>query len=400
MGPSGILTLMISYSLYVSLPYCKPDCRLCRPTHMISPGLEEEYAAAVVQEIKEWRQMAGKEVPVQSVYIGGDCPPRISIPHLTVLLRAIRANFGLMPQAEITLEILPGREPQGGFQRFGELGINRINLEGYGIYAEEVNILGRSYRYQDLSRTVSNIRKAGIENMNLDLMFGIPGQTVGHWRKVVEAALSFKPEHLSAYSFYPEEGSLMRTWMEKGLLASCEPEKRVAMYKLLDQRLQQAGYDHYELSSWAKSGYACQHNLRYWRSNPYLGFGADAHGYVDGRRIQTISSPSRYIQALEGDKPSADFPGTSASLPHQDLSRETHMLEFVFMGLHLIREGVSRRRFYERFQVELEPFVVDAIHPFLEEGLLEWTDKRLRFTAQGVERASLVLRRLIEEGSR
>ncbi len=396
--PNGILTLMISYSLYVNLPYCTPGCRLCRTTHVISPDLEEEYPEVVSMEMRGWRQTAGKTVPVQSVYFGGGCPSRLPVPHLASLLQSVLDNFDVRPQAEITLEAVSGTVPQGGFQRFDDLGINRISLEWYGIYREELGFLGRPYRYQDLSRAITRIRKTGVENLNLDLMFAIPGQELSQWRRVVDTTLSFEPEHLSAYSFHPEKGSVMRTWKEKGLLTPPEPGTRAAMYTHLDERLQGAGYDHYELSSWAKPGYACQHNLRYWRSNPYLGFGAGAHGYVGGRRTRTISSPSRYIAALKDRRHSGDYPGTTASLPHEGRSREAYMLDFVFMGLHLIQEGVSRRRFYDRFQVRLDQFLVDAIHPSVEEGLLEWNDESLRFTARGVEYAPRVLRRLVEEG--
>lgn len=397
MGWNGILGLMISYSLYVNLPYCMPGCRLCRKSHTISSGLMEEYPAAVIQEMRECRQRAGKEVPVQSVYVGGGCPTRLDISHLTALLRSIKEIFELEPRVEVTLEAVPGTVPQRGFQRLQDHGVNRISLEWFGIYDRDLGFLGRPYRYRDFVHTVTGIRQAGIENLNLDLMFGIPGQEMSQWRRVVGAALSMEPEHLSAYSFHPEEDSLMNSWMAKGLIASPDPGKRAAMYTYLDERLQQKGYDHYELSSWARPGYVCQHNLRYWRSDPYLGFGAGAHGYVDGRRTQTVSSPSRYIQAVEEDGCEGAFPGTSASLPLPDQPREAHMLDFVFMGLHLIQEGVSRGRFYERFQIRLDQFLVNAIQPLVEKGLLQWTDESLKFTARGVEVAPRVLHRLVEE---
>lgn len=394
---NGILGLMISYSLYVNLPFCTPGCRLCRRSHGISPALMEEYPAAVVKEMREWRQRVGKKVPVRSVYLGGGCPTRLAISHLTALLQSIKEVFDLMPGVEVSLEAVPGTVSQTGFQQLKNHGVNRISLEWFGIYERGLGFLGRSYRFQDLIGAVTGIREAGIENLNLDLMFGIPGQQVSHWRRVVDAVLSFAPEHLSAYSFHPDEGSLMKSWLAKGLIAAPDLEARAAMYSHLDERLQSAGYDHYELSSWTRPGFACQHNLRYWRSQPYLGFGAGAHGYVDGRRTRTISTLSRYIQAVRAGGSEGDFPGTSASLPPPDQSRQADMLDFVFMGLHLLQEGVSRSRFYDRFQVRLDHCLEDAIQPLVDHGLLEWTEDSLRFTARGVEVAPRVLGRLVEE---
>lgn len=243
-------------------------------------------------------------------------------------------------------------------------------------------------------------RQAGIENLNLDLIFGLPEQNNDIWNRSLTWALNLSPEHFSLYALTIEQGTPLHKWANRGLVPLPDPDQAAEMYELACERLSVSGYKQYEISNWARSNIdlkikknslhpkhilSCQHNLQYWRNLPYFGFGAGAHGFAGGSRISNVLSPDAYIRRLLQDSPLPVFPRTPATIGVQSISKDIEMSETMLMGLRLTDEGVSRAAFQKRFSTDLSKVFGSQINKLMEWGLLTWAgpeDDILRLTPQ------------------
>jgi oxygen-independent coproporphyrinogen-3 oxidase len=246
------------------------------------------------------------------------------------------------------------------------------------------------------------VRKAGFKNLNLDLIFGIPGQTLASWRKTLGYALNLKPEHLAIYALTIEDGTPFGLWSKGGMLPLLDDDLAAEMYELASETLDLHGYAQYEISNWAlstnnKSDLSCRHNLQYWRNLNYIGIGAGAHGYAAGKRTANLLSPSAYIQRIagvQGNQPGVDFPITPATQSFKSIDLPTEMAETMITGLRLTREGVSAEAFQARFGKPLEDVYAQQIERLIRLVLLEWKKENrtsLRLTQRGRLLANQVL---------
>jgi oxygen-independent coproporphyrinogen-3 oxidase len=232
-------------------------------------------------------------------------------------------------------------------------------------------------------------RQVGFENLNLDLIFGLPYQTLESWQHTLELALGLRPDHFSLYSLILEHGTPMNAWVERGLLPMPEDDLAASMYEWAMTRLPEAGYEQYEISNWARRDangqvMACRHNLQYWLNLPYLGLGAGAHGYAGGMRTANVRAPRAYIErCLNKNSELREFPCTSATVNLTPIDRMTEMQETMMVGLRLVEEGVSGRAFEIRFGEKVESVFGREIKGLLGNGLLEWVDNHLRLTQRG-----------------
>jgi oxygen-independent coproporphyrinogen-3 oxidase len=257
-------------------------------------------------------------------------------------------------------------------------------------------LLERQHEFGDVARAMAWARAAGFDNLNLDLIFGLPEQTLDSWRRNLDLALRLEPEHLSLYALTLEHGTPLGHWADKGLLPLPDPDLAAEMYEIASLRLEEMGYIQYEISNWARLDQtdqllACRHNLQYWRNLPYLGLGAGAHGYAAGVRTANLLSPAGYIRRMsEGISASTHlspvFPSTPATITVQPVDRQAEIGETMMMGLRLVKEGVSKEVFYTRFSQDLEQIFKREIEELISVGLLEWDGKNrehLRLTRQG-----------------
>jgi oxygen-independent coproporphyrinogen-3 oxidase len=231
----------------------------------------------------------------------------------------------------------------------------------------------------------TNLFPAGFNNLNLDLIFGIPHQSLERWQWTLERALALRPEHLSLYALTLEHGTPLAHWVGRGLLPAPDADLAADMYSWADERLREEGYAQYEISNWARPGKACRHNLQYWRSLPYLGLGAGAHGYAAGTRTVNVLTPAGYIRRFGGGARPRAFPRTPATVEVRVLSPADEMAEMMMMGLRLTQEGVGKHDFRRRFGRELLAVYGEPIRRLVGQGLLCWTEdgERLRLTARG-----------------
>jgi oxygen-independent coproporphyrinogen-3 oxidase len=306
---------------------------------------------------------------------------------------------------EITIEANPGTCSFIQLIDLHSLGINRISYGVQSANAEELHMLERIHDFFDVIEAVTSARKAGIQNLNLDLIYGLPEQTLQTWQTTVRRILDLRPEHVSAYALTLEHGTPFGRWASKGILPLPDPDLAAEMYEWLSETLEANGYIQYEISNWAKirtaggrqkadpeslfspqpSPFACQHNLQYWRGLPYLAFGAGAHGYANGYRYSNVLRIKTYIERL-ANYPinNYSFPLTPATVNHHKQTLQDDMSEFMMTGLRLTQEGVSEEVFQTRFGQSMRAVYGKEIEELLGLGLIEkGKGRRIRITRNG-----------------
>lgn len=388
---------MIPYSLYLHIPFCRHRCAYC--DFNTYAGLEQlipAYVDALCREAQFLASSAGARLPVHTVFFGGGTPSLLPPGEIGQILRSLAELFDLAEEIEITLEANPGTLSVDYLRDLHFLGVNRISLGMQSSRPDELRLLERQHDYNDVVNAIDWSRQVGINNLNLDLIFGLPDQEMESWRENLEQAIQLKPDHLSLYTLTLEHGTPMAHWVARGLLAEPDPDLAAEMYEWAEERLDQCGYRQYEISNWAyrvgnSVQFACQHNLQYWRNQPYLGLGAGAHGFASGLRTANVLSPAAYIQRCQDGWSSSvegvpDFPLTPATVNAQAIDQATEMGETMMMGLRLTQEGVSRSVFQNRFNQALDEVFGEQINELVTLGLLEWIGVEkgiLRLTARG-----------------
>lgn len=370
--------------LYLHIPFCRAKCAYCDFPSF--PGLESRYDAYVQALCREAAQRAPQwaEMRFDSLYIGGGTPTVLAAEAIEKLLVACRQYLDLARDAEISIEANPGTVDPDLLSALHHLGVNRLSLGVQSLDDGELALLGRIHRRAEALAAYAQAREAGFENINLDLMLGLPNQRLGGWRRTLEEAIALEPEHLSLYILSLEEGTPLCARVASGALSEPNENAAADMYELAERLLARADYQHYELSNWARRSsddhanglpaLACRHNLKYWRNEPYLGLGAAAHSYDGVVRTANIVDPAACIAHIERDEEVV-----AAREAPDDAQR---MGETMMLGLRLI-QGVEWRRFRERFGLGLEDVYARQIAELTDEGLLESDAQGVRLTARG-----------------
>lgn len=270
--------------LYMHVPFCRQKCRYCDfPSWAGREAWMPAYVTAMLQEVAHARKALGPQ-PISTVFLGGGTPSVLPAEELRRLLRGVMEQFPLEPGAEFTSEANPGTLTEAWLDTAVSLGVNRLSLGMQAAQAPLLRTLGRIHTLEQVREAVDLARQAGVKNLSLDLMFGLPGQTLADWAETLEAALDLAPEHLSCYGLIPEEGTPLGEAIHRDEVTLPSEEEERAMYDMALQRLHQAGFMQYEISNFARPGYACAHNLGYWRQVPYLGLGVGAASMLPGRQ--------------------------------------------------------------------------------------------------------------------
>jgi oxygen-independent coproporphyrinogen-3 oxidase len=395
-------------SLYIHIPFCTHRCGYC--DFNTSAGVQRlipAYTQAVAEEIKYLARTSNERLAIYTVYFGGGTPSLIPEDDLEYILKTIHDQLDVQPSAEISLEANPGTVSLDYLKSIHALGVNRISLGMQSAAQDELAMLERQHTFQDAVKAVEWVRAAGVDNLNLDLIFGLPTQTMQAWIKSLEAALALQPEHLSLYALTLEHGTPMQHNIEQGILPEPDADMAADMYEAASDILVKKGYIQYEISNWAREKNtgelnSCNHNLQYWHNLPYIGVGAGAHGYINGYRTVDVSTPGGYITRMKNGCNFQDsrqlFPGTPATVQMTPIDIETEIGETMMMGLRLVTEGVSDEEFQQRFGISLESRFSTQIESLISVGLLEWAgirEKRLRLTLRGYLLGNQVFREFI-----
>ncbi len=377
-------------SLYLHIPFCRHKCSYCDfNTYAGMDERIEPYVRALCAEVAQFAAAAGQKSKVHTVFLGGGTPSLLSSDQLERILASVHNHFELLEGAEITMEANPGTVSQRYLDALRGLGVNRLSYGMQSSNLGELELLEREHNHLDVIQAVGWSRKAGFRNLNLDLIFGLPMQSLSAWQQTLSWALELAPEHFSLYALTLEHGTPLKTWVDRGLLALPEPDLAAEMYEWAAERLERAGYQQYEISNWARAaGLAdlrCRHNLQYWRNDDYVGLGAGAHGHIGGYRTANVRGPAAYIERCADGRP-RPFPRTPATAEVLPVDSATRMNETMLMGLRLTEEGVSESRFSGEFSAAIMDIFEAEITPLLQNGLLAWSGeepKTLRLTARG-----------------
>ena len=382
-----MLNLMQPYSLYLHVPFCQKRCSYCDfNTYAGQSDRIPDYVAALDREIALVGASAPARIPVHTFFFGGGTPSLISAAQYETLLKTMDTVYDLQPGFEATLEANPGTVTGPYLKSLRENGFNRISFGMQTADPGELALLGRIHDFYDVIQAVKWARQAGFEQINLDLIFGLPFQTLETWQASLEASLRLDPEHLSLYALTVEHGTPLFRWVGRGLVPSPDGDLAADMYEWVTERLDKAGFVQYEISNWARkdssgSLLACRHNLQYWRNQPYLGFGAGAHGYAAGYRLADVMHIKTYLERMAQPGQPA-FPFSPATAHSTRVDRHTEMEETMMVGLRLTQEGVSRSSFQQRFGIPVEQVFGKEIDQMARAGLLE-SGEILRLTQHG-----------------
>lgn len=383
-----------SHALYLHIPFCTTKCTYCAfNTYTKLEALIPPFVEAICQELR-LLSTARPGLAIHTVYFGGGTPSLLTASQLGKILANITAGFSLDDNAEITLEANPNDVDEPYARELFALGINRISLGMQSAQEHELRLFARRHGNTHLIHAISALRYAGFSNFNLDLIFGIPHQSIGDWQDSLQQALRLNPTHLSLYALSLEKGTPLCDWVNNGELLEPDDDTVAEMYERASEWLDTSGYQQYEISNWCRPGYECRHNLQYWRNLPYLACGPGGHGFANGIRYRNLRSPKRYIELL-GKPVSLEFPLTPVVEHFERVDELTERAETIMMSLRLTREGIHRDQFLERFGVDLLEERTEAINHFRNMGLLTISEGVLRLTRTGRFVSNTILRDLI-----
>jgi oxygen-independent coproporphyrinogen III oxidase len=374
-----IQELLETASLYLHIPFCHTRCHYCDfNTYADLLPLREPYVRALLTEIELVGKMAqhadGRRRRTRTIFLGGGTPSLLTVDQIQRLLEACFRAFQVDPDAEITLEANPGTLHQRQLSGLRKAGINRLSMGAQSFDVHLLKTLGRIHTPEEIIQVVEYARAAGFTSINVDFMFGLPGQTMGHWHTTLERAIALYPEHLSLYSLIVEEGTPFYTWVHEGRLIPADEDLCADMYELADLCLQKAGYFNYEISNWSLPGHHSRHNLTYWQNLPYIGMGTGAYSSFEGCRISNERDPTTYIKQIKR----RILPITE----REEIGETQAMTETAFLALRTAM-GLHLSTFETRFSQSFAQFVGDRLKIVSEAGLLELKDGWLRLSSRG-----------------
>jgi oxygen-independent coproporphyrinogen-3 oxidase len=390
-------------SIYIHFPFCKTRCGYC--DFNTYEGVEyfiPNYIDALCKEIQWIGKSTDEVIQIHSIYFGGGTPSLIRCNELEKLLFAIRNTFRMSKDCEITLELNPGGIDRSYVKSIRSAGINRLSIGVQSFSYSDLSTLERNHNPLDVFRVVESARTAGFSNISMDLIFGIPGQTLMTWQETMKTAVGLCPEHLSLYSLILETNTRLYQQILRGLIGQINDDLAADMYDLACDYLNTKKFKQYEISNWGLiDGYGnfayCRHNMQYWKNLEYLGFGAGAHGYIEKYRTVNCLTPWRYIKLSKMPYQNI-FPKTFATIELQKVEKTEEMKDFMFLGLRLVDKGVSINEFCKRFNNSPLDLYAPQINELIDKGLLEFTSDDsdiIRLTKRGKLLANQVFREFV-----
>lgn len=372
---------MKELGLYVHVPYCKSKCKYCDfNSYMGCEKSMDKYFSCLCQEIKIFAPTF-KDYTVTTVYIGGGTPSYVDAKYIKDILSTIKAQFSLSETAEISMEANPNSVSLEKAVIWHNAGVNRISVGLQAVSKRLLKTIGRIHTLKDYKNAIKSLKTAGFTNINTDLMLGLPNQRISDVCKAIKIATK-NSTHISAYSLIVEDGTPMKKLIEEGVLKLPSEENTIEMYDIAYDKLKKAGFNRYEVSNFAKSGYECKHNLNCWSYLPYIGFGAGAHSFVENKRCENETSIYDYIDKMETGDPTKE---------KITLTRDEQLEEYIMLGLRK-EEGISPKEMKQLFKYDILKAKNKEIQKLSKVGLISVSD-RISATEMGF----FVLNRIILE---
>lgn len=372
---------MKKIGIYIHIPFCIKKCYYCDfISYPKSRDKIAEYIDYLLLEIELYRDIL-KDYTINTIFIGGGTPSCIDEEYISKILDYIHKNYNTSNLEEITIEANPGTLSKQKLKSYKSFGINRISIGVQSLDDKLLKDIGRVHTSIDFYRNYETIRNLGFDNVNVDLIFGLPNQTIDQCETTLKDIIKLDVEHISYYSLILEDGTLLKKRYEEGKIDLPDEDKERYMYHKGVKLLKENGYDHYEISNFSKRGYRCKHNLVYWQLSPYIGFGIAAHSNLDNRRFWNHVNFENYYRCLKYHQ----LPIAGEEI----INRDMEMAEYLIMGLRLI-EGIDKMKFYQRFNVSVDEIYGDVFRKHEEKGLISMDENCIRFTSSGLDLSNLV----------
>jgi putative oxygen-independent coproporphyrinogen III oxidase len=367
--------LKLVKSAYFHIPFCAQICYYCDFNKVFFQGQPvDEYLQAMEQEMKKTVEAFPAE-RLDTLFVGGGTPTVLEMKQLDFFLESIYKHFRFSKdEVEFTFEANPNELTREKLQLLKGAGVNRLSFGVQTFHDSLLKTIGRTHRYDDVIRTISLAKEVGFDNISIDLMYGLPNQTLQQFQADLDIAFSLDIQHISAYSLIIEPKTIFYNLWRKGTLPLPSEEEEAEMYEEAMRQMELHGYQQYEISNYARPGFQSRHNLTYWNNEEYYGIGAGAHSYVNGVRRANIGPIKQYIAKVQ-----------ETGLPYREIHRVTRMEQMeeeMFLGLRKT-EGVSKQRFSEKFGRDVHEVFGKAIRAERQKGLLEETDTHVRLTRRG-----------------
>ncbi len=383
---------MKEIGIYIHIPFCKQKCSYCDfCSYENKEELILKYIKCLKAEIKEVGQaniedsIQGKDKKflVKTIYIGGGTPSFIDSEYILEIMKAIKDNYIIDEKAEITIEVNPGTVNVEKLQSYFNCGINRLSIGLQSTYDTLLKQLGRIHTYEEFIDAYNLARKIGFKNINVDLMLGLPNQTIKEIQNSVQEVIKLQPEHISLYSLIVEEGTKLEEQIKSKKLILPTEELERKMYWKTKKLLEQNGYTHYEISNFAKLGYESKHNMDCWNQKEYIGFGTSAHSYTNGVRYSNIDEIEKYIKNYENNEQEKNF------VFHEKQNKESKQKEFMLLGLRKI-QGIDIQEFKNKFIENPIYLYHETLEKLTKEKLIEVDENKINLTNKGLDLANLV----------
>ena len=384
--------------IYIHIPFCVCKCRYCGflSFENTDDDVHSAYVRSLTDEIRLYGRLYSDEYIVDTVFIGGGTPSVLDYRHIDNIISSVRQVFELTSDCEITIEANPGTIDSDKLAAYRAFGINRLSIGVQSLDEHILKVLGRIHSVREFEENFIAARQAGFDNINIDLMFAVPGATLENWQETLKKAVRLSPEHISFYSLQIEEGTPFAAMYENGMLQEIPDDTDRKMYRYAAELLQKNGYIHYEISNAAKQGFMSRHNLKYWTMKEYLGFGLGAASYFKGRRFQNTTEPEEYLR-LSGQSMLADdcscFRAAGCIKELHANTEFDNASEFVFTGLRRL-SGIDLdefKAFTGRSLFEVFPEAESNIAGWTARGLAEYNGRSLRLTYDGIDISNDIL---------
>jgi len=370
-------------SAYVHIPFCTQICYYCDFSKVfIKNQPVDSYLEHLLQEFHSYDIQK-----LRTLYIGGGTPTALSASQLEVLLEGLTKNLDLSMLEELTIEANPGDLDADKIAVLKNSAVNRVSLGVQTFDDKMLKKIGRSHTEKDIYENIDRLKLAGFDNISIDLIYALPGQTMDQVRDNVAKAIALDIPHMSLYSLILENHTVFMNRMRRGKLPLPKEELEAEMFEYIIAELEKAGFEHYEISNFSKTGFESRHNLMYWDNAEYYGIGAGASGYVDGVRYKNHGPIRHYLKAVEEG---------SARINEEHLSQREQMEEEMFLGLRK-KSGVSMARFEEKFERSFQELYGEIVKDLIQQGLMQLDGDRVRMTKRGLFLGDTVAERFILE---
>lgn len=358
--------------IYIHIPFCKKLCFYCDFYHVLTPENNSVFISALIKELIARKDYLNNE-PVTTIYLGGGTPSVFSVADLGMIIENLHANFNVDAACETTIEMNPDDVNPGYLAGLKSIGINRVSLGVQSWRDTDLKMLNRRHNSAQATSALNDIFNSGFGNVTIDLIYGIPGMSIGEWESNLDYTFSFDIKHLSAYHLTIEKGTVFGKMLEKGLLTEIEEDDSAALFNLLIEKSESAGFIHYEISNFCKPGYLSQHNSNYWKQVQYLGLGPSAHSFNGYSRSWNVSDLKGYIKAINAGKLYSES---------EDLDTNSRFNEYIMTSLRTMW-GIDLDFIEQNFEKEGYDYVVNLSGKFKNYGLMKQDKKNLVLTNQG-----------------